>query len=155
MTTCLFYSDVINAYDFEVDGIYYNKTIVSLSNNQHTINSINKDTNVEIEFESIQSAIDITQYIYAASTGGSIIQTNNLINSGSQLNWVFANKSEESVTLNSLQLIDGQTGKAGNIMTVDQVVDANSSVGYSTTIGSTGIHTPVTCRFSYTYNGTQ
>ena len=40
-------------------------------------------------------------------------------------------------------------------MNVDTDVDANSSVGYTITIGLLGIHTPVTCRFRFTYNGTE
>ncbi len=83
------------------------------------------------------------------------MQTNNLITSGSQLNWQFSNKSTERVKLNSLQLIDGSTGSAGNIMSVNKDVEANTSVAYTTTIGAAGIHVPVTCRFRYTYNGSE
>ena len=100
-------------------------------------------------------SIDITQYISAMSTGGAISQTNDLINSGSQLNWSFRNSSSVSVTLKSMQLIDGKTGTAGNIMSVNTVVEAGKAVGYTTTIGVLGIHTPVTCRFRYEYNGVE
>ena len=127
----------------------------SISNNQYSVSNIRTNTTLEVEFEAIPAGIDITQYVSAVSIGGAIMQTNNLINSGSQLNWTFSNKSTESVTLNSLQLIDGQSGTAGNIMAVNQVVNANSSVSYTTTIGAAGIHTPVTCRFRYTYNGNE
>ena len=78
---------------------------------------------------------------------------NDLIRYGSSLGWVFANNSSETVTLKSLQLVDGVTGSEGNIMTVDESVPAGSSVSYSTTIGLLGIHAPVTCRFRYVYNG--
>lgn len=40
-------------------------------------------------------------------------------------------------------------------MSVDTDVDANSSVSYSVSVGLAGIHTPVTCRFRFTYNGTE
>ena len=93
--------------------------------------------------------------VSASFIGGSIMQTNNLINSGSQLNWRFSNNSDISVTLKSLQLIDGQTGTAGNIMSVNQEVEAGTSVAYTTTIGAAGIHLPVTCRFRYDYNGVE
>ena len=93
--------------------------------------------------------------VSASFIGGSIMQTNNLINSGSQLNWRFSNNSDVSVTLKSLQLIDGQTGTAGNIMSVNQEVEAGTSVAYTTTIGVAGIHLPVTCRFRYDYNGVE
>ena len=98
---------------------------------------------------------DITDFIKASFTGGSIFSTNNLIQYGSKLSWSFANNSTAKVHLNSLQLIDGENGNEGNIMSVDTDVDANSSVGYTITIGLLGIHTPVTCRFRFTYKGTE
>ncbi len=126
-----------------------------VSGNKYTISGILTNTTVEVVFEAEQSGIDVTQYISATSLGGAITQTNNLINSGSQLNWNFSNKSSYNVTLKSLQLIDGQTGSEGNVMSVNQLVEAGSSVAYTTTIGALGIHTPVTCRFRYDYNGTE
>ena len=96
---------------------------------------------------------DITDFITANSAGGSVFMTNDLIQYGSTLNWTFNNNSTETVTLKSLQLVDGQTGNEGNIMTVDEKVAGGSSVSYSVTIGLLGIHTPVTCRFRYEYKG--
>ena len=96
---------------------------------------------------------DIENYITAVSIGGAIQSANDRILNGSQLNWSFYNNSIESVTLKSMQLIDGQTGQEGNIMNVNEVVNANSSVSYTTTIGVLGINMPVTCRFRYEYSG--
>ena len=144
-----------NGYRIKSVKVNSSDVTSSVSNNQYTISNIQSNTTIEVEFEAIPNGIDITQYVSAVSIGGAITQINNLINSGSQLNWTFSNKSTESVTLNSLQLIDGLSGTAGNIMAVNQVVDANSSVSYTTTIGAAGIHTPVTCRFRYTYNGNE
>ena len=98
---------------------------------------------------------DITAFIKASSLGGSVVSVNGLIQYGSKLSWSFINNSTEKVHLNTLQLIDGETGNAGNLMSVDTDVEANSGVSYTTTIGLYGIHTPVTCRFRYTYNGTE
>lgn len=100
-------------------------------------------------------SIDITKYISAGSTGSTIMQANNLINSGSQLSWCFSNGSTVDVILKSMQLIDGQTGMAGNIVDVNTVVEAGKAANYTTTIGTLGIHTPVTCRFRYEYNGVE
>ncbi len=124
-----------------------------VSGNKYTISNISANTAVEAVFEAEKSGIDITQYISATSLGGAITQTNDLINSGSQLNWNFSNRSSYNVTLKSLQLIDGQTGSEGNVMSINQLVEAGTSVAYTTTIGALGIHTPVTCRFRYDYNG--
>jgi len=93
--------------------------------------------------------------ITAINIGGSIMQNNDLINSGSKLNWTFSNNSGVSVTLKSLQLIDGKTGTQGNVMSVNETVANGNSVSYSTTIGLLGIHIPVTCRFRYDFNGTE
>ena len=94
---------------------------------------------------------DITGFITVKNTGGSISSLNGLIQYGSKLNWSFVNNSSVKVHLKSLQLIDGQTGSEGNEMAVDTDVEAGASVGYTTTIGLLGIHSPVTCRFRYEY----
>lgn len=101
------------------------------------------------------TSYDITQYITATNIGGAYTRTNNLINSGSQLNWRFSNNSSYSVTLKSMQLIEGSTGAQGNLMSVNQAVDAGTSVSYTTTIGGSGINLPITCRFRYDYNGSE
>lgn len=93
--------------------------------------------------------------ISVQSTGGAIMQTNDLIKYGSQLNWSFTNNSNANVTLLSMQLIDGVTKEEGNVMSVDQLVESGSTVSYSTTIGLLGIHVPVTCRFRYSYEGSE
>ena len=99
------------------------------------------------------SVKDITDFITARTLGGSIMEINGLIQYGSSLNWTFINNSSETVRLKSMQLVDGATGKEGNIMSVDRDVAGGSSVSYSTTIGLLGIHKPVTCRFRYEYKG--
>ncbi len=96
---------------------------------------------------------DITDFVTAKPGGGSIMMINNLIKYGSTLGWYFYNNSSHTVRLKSLQLVDGENGSEGNIMSVDKDVPAGSSVGYTITIGLFGIHTPVTCRFRYEYNG--
>ena len=80
------------------------------------------------------------------------MMVNDLIQYGSSLGWIFKNNSTEKVRLKSLQLVDGATGREGNIMDVNEDVPAGSSVSYSTTVGLLGIHVPVTCRFRYEYN---
>lgn len=96
---------------------------------------------------------DITDYISVGCSGGSIISVGTLIKYGSKLNWYFTNNSKSTVTLTSMQLVDGETGSAGNEMSVGEKVSAGQKVSYTTTIGLAGIHTPVTCRFKFEYNG--
>ena len=142
---------------YRVANVKLDDTDITLSivNNSYTINSISANTTLEVKFEVIPPSIDITKYISVYSAGGSISRTNDLINSGSQLNWRFSNNSDFSVTLKSLQLIDGATNQEGNIMSVNWTVDGGSSVTYSTTIGALGLHTPVTCRFRYDFYGNE
>lgn len=96
---------------------------------------------------------DITDFIQVSFTGSLVFSTGNLIQFPSSLSLSFTNNSTETVHLNSLQLIDGETKEAGNIMSVDTDVEANSNVGYSISVGFAGIHTPVTCRCKFTYKG--
>ena len=138
---------------YQIKTVKVNGSTVTISNNEYKISSISKDTTVEVEFEAKEQDNDIAKDILVFNSGGSIMQTNNLINSGSLLYWTFSNNSSVSVTLKSLQLIDGETGTEGNKMAVDVVVEAGESVSYSTKIGLLGIHIPVTCRFWYEYNG--
>ena len=96
---------------------------------------------------------DITGFIVAQSTGGSVVIVNDLVQYGSKLNWSFSNNSSEAVKLKSMQLVDGANGQEGNIMDINVDVAAGEAVYYSTTVGLLGIHTPVTCRFRYEYKG--
>ncbi len=96
---------------------------------------------------------DITDYITVYCGGGSIVSINGVIRYGSTFNWHFINGSNSSVKLLSLQLVDGQTGSAGNELSVDRTVEPGERVGYTVTVGLSGIHAPVTCRYKYEYNG--
>lgn len=91
---------------------------------------------------------DITVYC----SGGIISSINGLIQYGSRLNWSLKNNSSSDITLVSMQLVDGATGTVGNEMSVNAKVSSGDAVGYSTTIGLVGIHTPVTCKFKIECN---
>ncbi len=97
---------------------------------------------------------DVTDYIYGYCAGGAMSSINGKILYGSKMNWCFSNGSPSSVTLKSMQLVDGVTGEAGNEMSVDDTVAAGKRVTYAVSIGLLGINLPVTCRFKYEYNGT-
>lgn len=96
---------------------------------------------------------DITDYITVYCGGASVVSVNGLIRYGSTFNWHFINGSSNEVKLLSLQLVDGQTGSAGNELAVDRSVSPGENVGYTVTVGLMGIHAPVTCRYRYEYNG--
>lgn len=96
---------------------------------------------------------DITDYINAYCSGGSVFITNDLLQYGSSLGFVFRNNSTDTVTLESMQLIDGKTGSAGNLMTIGKEVQPNTSVSYSVSIGMAGIHLPITNRMTFSFKG--
>lgn len=92
--------------------------------------------------------------VYASYNGGSIISINDVIQSGSQLNFGVTNYSSETITVVSLQLIDGVTGSQGNVMSIGKDIVPGDSSGWTITIGAAGIHSPI-ARFVYTFRGTQ
>ncbi len=95
---------------------------------------------------------DISDMITVSYLGGSMSVINGLIQYGSKLYWGFYNNSPVDVTLVSLQLVDGDTGKKGNEMSADNKVTAGNSVSYTTTIGLAGIHSPK-CIFKFSFDG--
>lgn len=97
---------------------------------------------------------DITDFISVFFSGGVIMSNTGLIIYGSSLNWSLQNNSNSTVILKSLQLIDGQTGKAGNELSTNSTeVAAGETVGYSIRVGLAGIHIPVICKYKYEYKG--
>lgn len=95
---------------------------------------------------------NITDYLEVSCLGGSMVTINGLIQYGSKMNWSIINKSNHEITLKSMQLIDGSTGREGNEMSCDDKIEPNKGLSYTITIGLFGIHTPVTCRFKVEYN---
>ena len=105
------------------------------------------------QYECHVTVKNITDYIFADNIGGSVMSNNGLILYGSSLNWKFQNYSNSTVTLKTVQLVDGQTGVTGNEMSVNETLGAYQSISFSTRIGLAGIHSPVTCKFKYEYKG--
>lgn len=96
---------------------------------------------------------DISDYITAYCSSFSGMSNSGLILYGSQYSWRFINNSPKQVTLSSLQLVDGVTNEKTQEMTINEMVGAEESTAYKTTIGLRGIHSPVTCIFKFTCEG--
>lgn len=92
--------------------------------------------------------------VYASYNGGSIISINDVIQSGSQLNYSVTNYSSETIRVVSVQLIDGVTGSQGNVMSLGKDIVLGDFSGWTVTIGAAGIRSPI-ARFVYTFRGTQ
>ena len=108
----------------------------------------------KIEFVVNQQGKQITDLVSAIYSGGSMMINGDLILYGSKLNFGVVNGSDAEITVKSVQLIDGNTGTAGNIMSINAPIAAHSNAAWSITIGIAGIHNP-TAKFVYVYNGTE
>ncbi len=95
---------------------------------------------------------DISWFVSAKYLGGSLLITNDLILTGSKLNFGVYNSSKKTITVDSVQLIDGVTGSKGNVMTINHKITGNSDAAWTITITGAGIHKPI-AEFVYTYNG--
>lgn len=95
---------------------------------------------------------DSADGVSARFYGGSYVTINGLIQSGSKLNFGVVNYSSETINVVSVQLIDGETGSAGNVMPIGTDIESGSSSAWTITIGAAGIHSP-TARFVYTFKG--
>lgn len=90
--------------------------------------------------------------VYAQYYGGSIVSINGRIQSGSQLNFGVVNYSSETIRVVSVQLIDGQTGNGGNVMSIGKDIASGSSTAWTITINGASIYEPK-ARFVYTFKG--
>ena len=95
---------------------------------------------------------DSADGVYARYYGGAMSIINGKIQSGSQLNFGVVNYSSEAIRVVSVQLIDGQTGSGGNVMSLGADIVSGSSSAWTITIGAAGIYEP-TARFVYTFRG--
>ena len=84
--------------------------------------------------------------------GGSSVIINGKIQNGSKLNFGVVNYSSETIRVVSVQLIDGQTGEGGNVMSIGADIASGSSSAWTITIGAAGIYEP-TARFVFTFKG--
>lgn len=84
--------------------------------------------------------------------GGSSVIINGKIQNGSKLNFGVVNYSSETIRVVSVQLIDGQTGQGGNVMSIGADIASGSSSVWTITIGAAGIYEP-TARFLFTFKG--
>lgn len=96
--------------------------------------------------------IDSADGVSARYYGGSISSINGKIQNGSKLNFGVVNYSTETIRVVSVQLIDGQTGVGGNVMSIGADIASGSSSAWTITIGVAGIYDP-TAKFTFTFKG--
>lgn len=93
-----------------------------------------------------------TDKVTAHFTGRAYIKVNDCIQSGSKLNVQLSNRSEKTITLTGIYLIDGQTkAESENLFTDSMNIPSGADFGYTITVGANGITQPIV-RFTYSYN---
>ena len=97
---------------------------------------------------------DITKFVKASYSGGSMSIINGVIQSGSRINFsVYNNLPDKEIIVKTAQMIDGVTGTEGNVMSIsDGNIKAGGSAGWSFRIGAAGIHSPIV-KFVYACEG--
>ena len=96
---------------------------------------------------------DSKDAIYASYNGGAMSIINGIIQYGSQLYFGVSNYSADTIRIDSVQLIDGVTGNAGNEMSIGSNLESGKQAMWTIT-GVAGISSPK-ARFKYTYKGSQ
>ena len=86
---------------------------------------------------------EILSEVSARYTGGSIVSINGVIQQNSRLNFFVYNNSSKAIKVLTVQLIDGVTGKLGNMMSVNAEISPSSNSGWTLTIGAGGIQSPI------------
>ncbi|MCI5990519.1 MAG: PL29 family lyase N-terminal domain-containing protein [Candidatus Cryptobacteroides sp.] len=86
-------------------------------------------------------------------SGGSFMMVDNLIRYGSKINWTVMNNTGQTVTVDSIYLVDGENGNKTNIISLNTDLETGKSAGWTITIPLAGIHAPVTAVFSISCNG--
>ena len=95
---------------------------------------------------------DVINNVTAQYTGGSISLINGVIQQNSKLNFAINNNSSKTIKVLTIQLVDGVTGQTGNMMSVNKTISPSNSAGWTITIGSGGIHSPI-AKFVFTCGG--
>ena len=84
----------------------------------------------------------VSSKVVAQYFGGSVSVVNGLIQYNSKLQFGVLNYSNKAIKVLTMQLVDGETGEASNLMSVDETIDPGTYAVWTITIGSNGIHSP-------------
>lgn len=86
---------------------------------------------------------DVLSKVSARYTGGSVVTINGVIQQNSRLNFFVYNNSSKAIKVLTVQLVDGVTGRPGNMMAVNTEIAPSSNSGWTITIGAGGIQSPI------------
>ena len=84
--------------------------------------------------------------------GGEVVSSGDLIGPGSHLIFGVTNMSMEKITVQSVQLLDGESGEGANIVPLGTDLDAGLTHQWTVDVPEAGIHSP-TAVFTFIYKG--
>ena len=90
--------------------------------------------------------------VFAMYTIGNYEIINDIYQPGSTLVFKVVNYSSETIHVVSEQLIDGQTGIGGDVMSINSDILSGASDSWTIAVGEPGIYSP-TARFTYLFKG--
>ena len=96
--------------------------------------------------------LDSEQGVFAEYSGDNNVIVNDIVKSGSDLEFELFNYSSETIRVVSVQLIDGQTGVGGDVMSLDSDIASGSSGSWTVSVGESDMYLPI-ARFTYTFKG--
>ena len=91
--------------------------------------------------------------ISVSCLGGSFRISNTLILYGSTINWTVRNSTGHTVTVDSVYLVDGETGSKTGTLALNTELANNNSASWGISVPLVGIHYPVTAVFTISYSG--
>lgn len=98
------------------------------------------------------SVMDITDYIYLKYYYSSNTSySDGYVLKGTILCWKLFNNTDQDIMVKSLQIVDGYSGYASNIMSVNSILEANNATGWEITLGSA--YRAPHCKVVFEYKG--
>ena len=99
----------------------------------------------------VRVSTDISAYVTAEYSGGSMIIVDDLISYPSKLSFTLLNNWGRAIKITELKLTDGKTGKE-YINALNAILPAKTPISYTITVDYNGIRKP-SCTFLFNYEG--
>lgn len=96
--------------------------------------------------------IDSPSGVIAEYCGGDASSSGDYVEPGSRLVFGVTNMTNETVTVKSVQLIDGESGVGADVISLGSDLDSGASHQWSIDVPETGIHSPIAV-FTYIFRG--
>ena len=95
---------------------------------------------------------DSSSGVTAFYSGGNVQINDGLILAGSRLDFGVSNYSTETITVKTVQLVDGESGSGSESIDINRPLEAGDTLPWSIDVPAAGIHSP-TAIFTFIYLG--